>query len=301
MALRSFTAVVNPSAGGPGAAASAATLLRITRLLREAGAQVDVEYSSCLGHAADLARAAAEAGRVVLAVGGDGMAGCVGGAVVGTDAVVGIVPAGRGNDFARQLRLPADPRELAALLLHGEPRRIDAIEANGVPVLGSVYTGVDALANHYANRSRLRGAAAYYFGGMRAVATWPAVAYRVTVDGTTYRREGYTVVAANSGYYGFGRRVAPQARVDDGLLDVVIVNRSSRLLFFTVMRELTEGTHVRRPQVEVLRGREVRIEQMAPARRRLRYGADGELLGGLPVTARVLPGALRVLAPPDTA
>ncbi|WP_198679270.1 diacylglycerol/lipid kinase family protein [Thermomonospora amylolytica] len=301
MTLRSFTAVVNPSAGGPGAASSAATLLRITRLLREAGARVDVEYSRCLGHAADLARTAADEGRVVLAVGGDGMAGCVAGAAAGTDAVIGIVPAGRGNDFARQLGLPAGAEETAALLLYGEPRRIDAIEANGVPVLGSVYTGVDALANHYANRSRLRGAAAYYFGGMRAVATWPAVGYRVTVDGVAYEREGYTVVAANSGYYGFGRRVAPQARVDDGLLDVVILNRSSRLLFFKVMQELTEGTHVRRPEVEVLRGREVRIEQTAPARVRLRYGADGELLGSLPVTARVLPGALRVLAPPVAA
>ncbi|HEX2312443.1 MAG TPA: diacylglycerol kinase family protein, partial [Thermomonospora sp.] len=107
---RSFTAVVNPSAGGPGSgSAAAALLLRLTRLLRDAGAPVEVEYSRGLEHAAGVARAAAEAGRVVLAVGGDGMAGCVGGALAGTDAVLGIVPAGRGNDFARQLALPAEP------------------------------------------------------------------------------------------------------------------------------------------------------------------------------------------------
>lgn len=298
--VRSFTAVVNPSAGGPGSgSASAAALLRLTRLLREAGAEVEIEYSRCLGHATDLALSAAEEGRVVLAVGGDGMAGCVGGALAGTDATLGIVPAGRGNDFARQLGLPADPAELASLLLEGEPRPVDAIEANGVPVLGSVYAGVDALANHYANRSRLlRGSASYYVGGLRAVATWRPVRYRVTVDGTPHEREGFTVVAANSGYYGFGRRIAPGARVDDGLLDVIILRRSPRLLFFQVMRELPDGSHVRRPEVEVWRGREVRIEQIAPDERPLRYGADGELPGRLPVTARVMPGALRVLAPP---
>ena len=295
---RSFTAIVNPSAGGPGKGPSAA-LLRLTRLLREGGAEVDIAYSDGLRHAAELARAAAELGRVALTVGGDGMAGAVGGALAGTSATLGIVPAGRGNDFARQLGLPTDPAELARLLLTGRPQAVDAIAANGVPVLGSVYTGVDALANHYANRSRLLGGSApYYVGALRAVAAWRPVGYRITVDGVTHERHGFTVVAANSGYYGHGCRIAPHARVDDGLLDVVILNRSSRLLFFQVMRELPEGRHVRRPQVEVLRGRRVRIEQIAPDGRPLRYGADGELPGTLPVTAEVMPGALRVLAPP---
>ncbi|REE95172.1 diacylglycerol/lipid kinase family protein [Thermomonospora umbrina] len=297
--MRSFTAVVNPSAGGPGSgSAAAALLLRLTRLLRDAGAPVDVEYSRGLEHAAELARTASGAGRVVLAVGGDGMAGCVGGALVGTDAVLGIVPAGRGNDFARQLGLPSDAEALARMLLDGEPRPVDALEANGVPVLGSVYAGVDALANHYANESRLlRGAASYYVGGVRAAMTWRPVHYRVTIDGTPREIEGFTVVAANSGYYGFGRHVAPQARVDDGLLDVVILKRAPRLLFFQMMRELADGSHVRRPQVEVLRGREVLIEQVAPDARPPLYGADGELPGRLPVKARVLPGALRILLP----
>ncbi|MFC6881833.1 MULTISPECIES: diacylglycerol/lipid kinase family protein [Actinomadura] len=296
---RTFTAVVNPAAGG---SASAATLIPLARLLREAGAELAVEYSRGLEHARALAREAADAGRVVLGVGGDGMVGCVGGALAGTDAVFGIVPAGRGNDFARQLGVPSDPEALAPLLLEGEPRAVDAIEANGVPVLGSVYAGVDAVANDNANRTRLlRGSAAYYFGALRAIASWRPADYLVTVDGEEHRRLGYTVVAANSGYYGFGKHIAPDARVDDGLLDVVLVRHAPRLLFFAVMRELEAGTHVRRPQVEVLRGREVRIELAAPTRgragRTLPYGADGELPGVLPVTARAMPGALRVLAP----
>ncbi|MFE9102180.1 diacylglycerol/lipid kinase family protein [Actinomadura geliboluensis] len=293
--MRAFTAIVNPAAGG---SASASCLIPLGRLLREAGAELDVEYSRGMEHAADVARAAAEAGRVVLGVGGDGMVGCVGGALAGTDAVFGIVPAGRGNDFARQLGVPSDAAELAPLLLEGEPRAVDAIEANGTPVLGSVYAGIDAIANDNANRTRLlRGSAAYYVGALRAVLTWRHADYLITVDGAEHRREGYTVVAANSGYYGFGKHIAPDARVDDGLLDVVLIRRAPRTLFFAVMRELADGSHVRRPEVEVMRGREVRIELADGPGRRLPYGADGELPGVLPVTARVMPGALRVLAP----
>jgi YegS/Rv2252/BmrU family lipid kinase len=293
---RSFTALVNPSAGG---SAASATLVPLARLLREAGAEVVVEYSRGLEHATALARAAAEAGQVVLGVGGDGMVGCVGGALAGTDAVFGIVPAGRGNDFARQLAIPSDPELLAPLLLEGEPRAVDTIEANGVPVLGSVYAGVDAVANDNANKARLlRGSAAYYVGALRAVLAWRPADYRIVLDGEVLERRGYTVVAANSGYYGFGRHIAPGARVDDGLLDVVVIGHAPRPLFFAVMRELADGSHVRRPQVEVLRGREVRIELATPDRT-LPYGADGELPGILPVTVKIMPAALRVLAPRD--
>ncbi|HEU5156548.1 MAG TPA: diacylglycerol kinase family protein [Streptosporangiaceae bacterium] len=322
MSTRTFTAIVNPTAGdgaaGGSGAAGPAALLPLARLLREAGARVTVDYSRDLGHAAALARQAVERGDVVLGVGGDGMAGCVGGAVAGTGGLFGIVPAGRGNDFARQLGIrgvtgradagaDADGadgdapavRKLAAALLEGEPHAVDAIEVTGADaaktvVLGSVYAGVDAVANRNANRSRLlRGSAAYYVGALRAVVTWRPAAYRITVDGQSLDRRGYTVVAANSGFYGFGLHVAPEAEVDDGLLDVVIIKHAPKPLFFAIMKELETGAHVRRDVVEVLRGREVRIE----ADRALPYGADGELIGVLPVTARVLPGALRVLGP----
>jgi diacylglycerol kinase (ATP) len=297
MTKRTFTAIVNPTAGNSGSGAAAA-LLPVARLLREAGADVTVEYSRGLEHAATLAREAAGRGHVVLGVGGDGMVGCVGGAVAGTDAIFGIVPAGRGNDFAHRLGIGDDPGELAALLLDAEPRAVDAIEverAGGdrIAVLGSVYTGVDAVANRNANRARLlRGASAYYVSTLRAVATWRPAAYRVTVDGDVHELSGYTVVAANIASYGAGRHIAPDARVDDGLLDVVFIKHVPKPMFFPVMKELETGVHIRRPQVEVVRGREVRVE----ADRDLPYGADGEVIGTLPVTARVLPGALHVLA-----
>ncbi|MEU2877814.1 YegS/Rv2252/BmrU family lipid kinase [Streptomyces sp. NPDC007070] len=292
--MRQFTAIVNPTAGG---SAGAAALLRVARPLREAGASLETEYSRSLAHARELARQAGERGRVVLAVGGDGIAGGIGGALSGTGALFGLVPAGRGNDFARALGLPADPDELARVLLHHAPRPVDTIEVESAVhprtvVLGSVYAGVDALANRHANHARLlRGAASYYAGGLRAVATWRAATYRVTVDGEEHTHRGYTVVAANSAYYGSGRMIAPGARVDDGLLDVVLIRAAPRRLFFTLMNELRTGGHVDRPEVRVLRGREIRVA----ADREIPYGADGEVDAVLPVTARVLPGALSML------
>ncbi|MEU8792710.1 diacylglycerol kinase family protein [Streptomyces sp. NPDC048643] len=292
--MRQFTAVVNPTAGG---STGAAALLRLARLLREAGAGLDTEYSRSLTHAQDLARAAGERGRIVLAVGGDGIAGGIGGALSGTDTVLGLVPAGRGNDFARALQLPTSADELARVLLDNEPRRVDTIEVESAVhartvVLGSVYAGVDALANRHANQARLlRGAASYYAGGLRAVTGWRPASYRVTVDGVEHPHRGYTVVAANSAYYGSGRVIAPAARVDDGLLDVVMIREAPRRLFFTLMNELKTGAHVDRPEVVILRGREIRIEADRP----VPYGADGEVEAVLPVTARVLPGALAML------
>ncbi|WP_037679896.1 diacylglycerol kinase family protein [Streptomyces griseus] len=292
--MRQFTAVVNPTAGG---STGAAALLAMARLLREAGAELETEYSRSLRHAQDVARDAGERGRVVLAVGGDGIAGAVGGALSGTGATLGLVPAGRGNDFARALGLPTQAPALAEVLLSGEPRPVDTVEVesavhHGTVVLGSVYAGVDAVANRYANRAKmLRGAAAYYAGGLRAVTTWRPAHYRVTVDGEEHAHSGYTVVIANSGFYGSGRIIAPGARVDDGLLEVVMIREAPRRLFFTLMNELRTGAHVRRPEVRILRGREIRVEADRP----VPYGADGEVEAALPVTARVLPGALRVL------
>lgn len=291
--MRQFTAVVNPTAGG---STGVAALLRVARVLREAGAELETEYSRSLPHAQELARSAGDRGRVVLAVGGDGIAGGVGGALSGTGTVLGLVPAGRGNDFARALGLPDDPDALARVLLDHEPRAVDTIEvesAHGRAVaLGSVYAGVDALANRHANHSRLlRGAASYYMGGLRAVATWRPAAYRVTVDGEEHTHRGYTVVAANSAYYGSGRVIAPGARLDDGLLDVVMIRHAPRRLFFTLMNELKTGAHVHRPEVRTLRAGEIRIEADRP----VPFGTDGEVDAVLPVTARVLPGALSVL------
>lgn len=289
---RSFTAVV-----GPAARRGLARLMPVAQLLRAGGARVRVEYTSSVGQAREVARRSAAEGDVVLAAGGDGTLRCLGGALAGTGGTLGVVPAGRGNDLARQLGLPHRPEEVAELLLHGSPRRIDVLETGGETVLGSVYAGVDAAANERANRARWTPSGLVYpLAGARALLGWRPTAYRIAVDGrdaVTVR--AYSVVVANSGYYGGGLHVAPGAAVDDGLLDVIVLGCASKLLFPLVLREMRTGAHVRRREVTVLRGASVVLSADRP----VPAYADGDplaTLGDLRVDLR--PAALAVLAPP---
>jgi diacylglycerol kinase (ATP) len=289
---RTFTAIVNPTAGGGEAHAA---LLPVAGALVESGAAVTTEYSRSMHHARELASAAATRGDVVIAVGGDGMVGGIAGAVVAAGGVLGIVAAGRGNDFARELRMPKDPSELAALFVDAEPSAVDVIDAGGTIVLGSVYAGIDSVANQYANRSRfVPRRIVYELGALRAVIPWRPVSFEVTVDGERHVFCGYNIVAANSGFYGNGLHIAPEAAVDDGVLDVVAIEHMPKRRFATVMKEVEHGTHVHRPEVTVRRGREVEIRADRPLPA---YG-DGESLADLPITVSIRPAGLAVLRPP---
>lgn len=292
MSARSFRFLVNPASGGGSAPAAA---VPVARLLREAGARVDLTYSTGPAASASMAHEWAARGDVVVAVGGDGMLASVAGAIVAARGVLGIVPSGRGNDFARMLGLPSAPAEVAAVLLDGVPQHVDVVETGGRVVLGSLYAGVDSLASEIVDRShRLPRAVQYPYAAVRSLLAFTPTRFTVDVDGERTVEEAYTVVVANSGYYGAGMHVAPDASVTDGLLDVVVVRAASRLRLIRSMPRLYAGTHVELDDVRVLRGTRVQVRSSDPV---TAYG-DGERLGPLPVTATVRPAALRVLTHP---
>jgi len=220
---RRFRILVNPVSGGGSAPAAVA---KVERLLTAAGARVVVEPSiSAEQSRASVARAVPE-GEVIVAAGGDGMLASIAGTVVEHGGTLGIVPSGRGNDFARMLRIDGDPEKLAHSLLEGDPTPVDVIEtrpAGGGPatvVLGSMYAGVDSLASEIVDRSRrLPSAVQYPYAAVRALLSYRPAHFTVTVDGETHEQEAYSVVVANSGYYGKGMHIAPSADVHDGLLD----------------------------------------------------------------------------------
>jgi diacylglycerol kinase (ATP) len=287
--VQPVTAVVNPAAGR-GAALAAAEAVAAAL---PPGA-VAVEPTRDTDHAHELAAKACAEGRTVLAVGGDGIAGCVAGAVVAAGGVLGLVPAGRGNDFARQLGLPTDPAGVARVVLAGRTRQVDVLESAGRIVLGSVYAGVDSVANAVANaRPRVPAALVYRYAAVRALLSFRPVGFRIAVDGAEWLTRGYSVVIANSGFYGAGMHIVPTARVDDGLLDVLVIPDSSRWTLIASMREVYTGAHLRRPEVQVRRGRvvELAVERAVPV-----Y-ADGEPFGAAPLRVAVRPAALRVLVP----
>jgi diacylglycerol kinase (ATP) len=188
---RSCCLVVNPAAGG---GRSQRLLPEVTGVLDAAGVRHEVCASASLRHAAELAAAAAGRGQTVVAFGGDGMVGTLAAAVAAAGGVFGIVPAGRGNDFARTLRIPFTPSEAAHRLVTGQERVVDLIgvaqegrlPGNELVVAGSVYLGIPAVAAQIAAGSRFPpGGLAYPVAALRAVAGWHTAAFRLELDGGT--------------------------------------------------------------------------------------------------------------------
>jgi YegS/Rv2252/BmrU family lipid kinase len=289
---RRFAVVMNPaSAGGK----PLRVLPTVRGAITAAGAQIDVVASQDIPHAAEAARAAAGRGDTVVALGGDGLVGALAGALEGS-AALGVVPAGRGNDFARAIGIPDDVHGACRVLLEGTERALDLGQANGRAFACIASVGYDSDANRIANEARLvRGNLVYLWAGVRALVSWKPTRFDVELDGREVRFEGYTVVVANTPYYGGGMKVAPAADPADGLLDVVFIEHSSKLRFLANLPKVFSGRHVELEGVSTDRAREVVIR----ADRSFDVYADGDPITTLPTTVRLVPGALRVIAPPQ--
>ncbi|WP_308204624.1 YegS/Rv2252/BmrU family lipid kinase [Frankia sp. R82] len=287
-----LTVVVNPSAGRGRALR---LLAPVCAELAGWASDVRVAPTRDLAHARELAAGATAAGRVVVALGGDGLAGAVAGAVARSGGILAVLPGGRGNDFVRALGLPGDPRRVAASLAQARELRIDLPEVDGHPYLGIASVGYDSDVQVIANRVRLlRGRHVYTYATLRALAAWRPARFTVTVDDAKPRElHGYTVAAANSACYGGGMRFAPNADLTDGLVEVVLVADAPRRTFLMLFPRVFTGRHVHTRHVEVLRGREVRIAADRP----FDVYADGDPLAPLPARIVVRPRALRLLVP----
>jgi YegS/Rv2252/BmrU family lipid kinase len=221
--------------------------------------------------------------------------GTVAAALVGRpEATMGVLPGGRGNDFARACGLPRDPVQAADVVAGGVPRPVDVGEVEGRVFVGIASLGFDSEANRRANAAPARlGTLVYAYGALRALVGWRPATFEVTVDGEHRSFRGWTVAAANATSYGGGMLLAPQARLDDGRLDVVLVAPASRRAFVRDLPRVFRGTHVELDAVTVLRGREVRVAADRP----FTVYADGDPIAELPATIRAVPGAVRILLP----
>lgn len=304
--MDSFAFLVNPASGG-GAAPEA--VVPVARHLRDAGAEVEVTYSPGPEACRALVAAAVSRGAVVVSVGGDGMLSSIAGAVAELGGTLGILPAGRGNDFARMLGIPTEPLAQADVLLGGNRRTVDLIGYGPASstagaeriVAGSVYAGVDAHAADIVDRSRFVPKMLQYpLAAVLSLATYTPARYQLTIDGAEHEIEGATVVVANSGYYGKGMKIAPAAVLDDGLLDIIVIEAASRRGLIRSLPKVYDGAHVALDEVHVFTGRSVTLS--ATSRRPVLVGGDGEALGVLPsapaeaVSISVRPGALSVIA-----
>jgi YegS/Rv2252/BmrU family lipid kinase len=285
--------IVNPSAGG-GRAGRA--LPAVQSELTARGLEHHVEHTASLEHARELGRAAAAAGETAVALGGDGLIGAVASALQGGNGVLGVLPGGRGNDFARTLEIPLEPRAACDVLATGVVKELDLAEADGRTFIGIASCGFDSDANRIANETRLvRGNLVYAYGALRALASWRPATFELTLDDDrTHLVTGYSVGAANSKAYGGGMYAAPDAELDDGLLDIVtLADMPKRRFLLSLLPKVFKGTHVEEPEVTVLRAAKVTIN----AERPFQVYADGDPIARLPVTVRAIPSAVKVLVP----
>ncbi len=289
----------NPRAGtGRGRAAALAALPALAEEL----AVDDVTGVDADASAAALAAAVRAGVDAVVVSGGDGMVNLAVNAVAGTGTPLGIVPAGTGNDIARELGLPLDPaaaaRAAAQALLFGRRRLVDAVRCTpegGAPArwfVGVLAAGFDAVVNERANNWRWpRGSAKYVLAVARELPVFRERGYLLDLDGRRLRTRAMLVAVANGPAYGGGMRISPDARFDDGLLDVVVAGPISRVEFVRMFPRVFSGRHVEHPRVHVYRAACVRVESDGV----VGY-ADGERFGPLPLLCEAVPGALALLA-----
>jgi len=288
---RRLQLVVNPAAGGGRASR---LLPQVEAALIGAGHDLLVTPTRSFEHADELTAQAVAQERVVVAMGGDGIVGRVAGVVAEHDGLLAVLPGGRGNDFCRTVGIPRDAVEACTVLQTGVERRLDLGYAGDVAFLGIASIGFDSEVQERALTSRLPlGQLVYLYSSLATVASWRPATFRCTVDGEPLELTGWSVVVANSGVYGGGMRVAPEASLDDGLLDVVTTSVTTRRAFLRALPKVFKGTHVEEPSVQTRTARTVVLD----ADRAFRVFADGDPVATLPCTVTVRPGAVRVLLP----
>ena len=289
---RRISLIVNPRAGG-GRAAAALPVVQTTPTASDV--QWHLETTPGLDRVRALGRSSRDAGEVAVALSGDGLIGAVAGELQGGDGVLGVLPGGRGNDFARVLGIPRDPEEACGVVAEGVERLVDVGEVEGRPFIGIASCGFDSDANRIANETTLvKGNLVYAYGALRALAEWRPARFDLDLDGRERMSfSGYSVACANSKAYGGGMYIAPDAELDDGRLDVVMSGTASKRRFLYNLPKVFQGRHVDSPSVRIVRAAEVRVAADRP----FTMYADGDPIAELPATVRVRTRALRVLVP----
>ena len=301
--------IVNPKAGGSSAKRK---LADIQRALTEEGLSHDVRETRGPGDAARLVREA-RSDRIdcIAIVGGDGTLNEVsqgyldpaGNAVSGPD--LAIIPAGTGGDFRRTFGISDDARRVASRLRASSAQPLDlgilelSTESGERIVRAFVNIasfGLGGLTDRIVNESPkwMGGRAAFFLGTLRAMVSYRNAPVRILLDGKLHLEAPILNVAiANGRYFGGGMMIAPQAKPDDGLFDVVALSDMSRAQGVALARHIYRGSHIEQPGVTVARAALVEAE---PLRRNepVLIDMDGETPGRLPLRARVAHAALRI-------
>lgn len=291
----STVAIVNPISGvrvDPSIAAARLEVLRAEAARRGIGLEIRVTERS--GHARELATAvAAEGADLVIVWGGDGTLNEVGSALLRTSTVLGVVPSGSGNGLAAALDVPRDATAAVAAAFDGRTRSIDVGLMAGRPFFNIAGVGFDARVAKLFNQQAVgrRGGWPYVVIGVREGCRYCASDYDLQLDGGRRQVRALLIAFANGREYGMGACIAPDAQLDDGLLDAVIVEERSVLARFWHARHLAFGTAHLAPNVKAQAVARAVVETKGP----IEFHVDGEPgMAEDRIEVSILPGALKV-------
>ena len=279
--------VVNPKAGF-GAAASLAT--QVVGFLQSQQIAYRMISPSSAVETKSLVRQSLQSGETtrLLSVGGDGLFHLLLQFAIEFKVPLAIAPGGTGNDFYRTLGwFDYELADYLQRIILTEPTLVDLGVVDGEYFGAVLSSGFDSVVNERANRMRWpKGPAKYNAAIALEFPKFKAIDFKIFADEKVLEVEAMLIAIGNGQSYGGGMRVCPNADLQDGLLDVMILHPVSKLEFIKVFPTVYKGTHIEHPQVEVIQARQVRIESSAIA-----Y-ADGERIGQLPVQVESLPQSL---------
>ncbi|HEY8347121.1 MAG TPA: diacylglycerol kinase family protein [Symbiobacteriaceae bacterium] len=295
--MRPLCFIVNPTAGHGRA-------LKLWKRLEPLAASLgdfEVKLTRYPGHARELAREAARGGfDRVIAVGGDGTVSEVAAGLVGTAAAFGVIPSGTGNDWIKSTGVPRDPEAALRVAFSGRRAKMDVGLAFGRHLFFNVAgIGFDAEVMRRVNGygpvlKMFGGAVPHLLGVLGALREYRGVDVEVELDGRSFAVSRMALMAVGIGrFFGGGLMILPNAAPDDGLFDIVWGDNLNRLELLNLLIKLFPGTHMGHPKVHFARGRRLVIRSDRP----VFVEADGEVIGQLPVSLELLPGALEVLLP----
>ena len=289
--MRRAALIYNPRSGRQ---RHASQLEAILATLRAGGFEIEPVPTAFAGQATELARERRQDSEAVFSFGGDGTAREVAAGLLGGTAALGVLPGGTANLLALALGLPRDPVAAATVLRDLPPRPFDVGLASGVPFLMMVSAGLDAamLASLDTRLKWRYGKPALIGQGLREWWRYPYPMLEVTVDGE--RLEASFVSVSNIPYYAGAYRLAPKARTDDGLFELVLFRGTGRAATFAFAFDVLRAAHVRRRDVEIRQVREVTLAGPGGSLAQV----DGDVCQErLPLSIRLAPERLLMLAP----
>jgi YegS/Rv2252/BmrU family lipid kinase len=290
--------IINPAAGRGRAQK---ILSSVKTLLQAENIPYEFRFTLKPGEAAELARQAIAQGyKYIVAVGGDGTTHEAANGIIGSSAVLGIIPAGGGNDFPKSVGVPLELREAVRTLARGRRRRVDAGLLEGRYFINGLGIGLDGAVSHrYQAMKLLRGVPGYVCGAVYEAFAFHGFDVELAMPGWNYSGKVLLTGASNGRCQGGNFKLAPHAKVDDGLLDVHIIQDMPPLKRLVHIPKVLQGKHLGLKEVEIRRAPWVEIASDAP----LLAHMDGEPFKLEPGKHRieVVPGALEVIFQPELA